>query len=90
MDMVSSPRQREYLSAMAAAGPGPAYSTGAVDTLILHDKKSRPDGAIRKGLIQKSLIHVPGAMRGEVAYSIFGLREYILRALPWPLEEPED
>ncbi|XNZ00638.1 ATP-binding protein [Micrococcus luteus] len=70
----ATPAEREYLMAMAEDAEGPSLSSVVADRL---GKKIQSLGPVRAGLISKGLIYSPE--RGQVAFTVPGMAEYILR-----------
>jgi hypothetical protein len=70
----ATPAEREYLVAMAEDAEGPSYSSIVADRL---DKRIQSLGPVRAGLISKGLIYSPE--RGQVAFTVPGMAEFILR-----------
>jgi hypothetical protein len=72
-----TPREKNYLRAMAALGPGP-YRTGEVAAAL--GKKSTSLGPLRDGLIGKGMIYAPAY--GDLAFTVPLFDEFMRRIMP--------
>jgi len=72
-----TPRERQYLRAMAELGPGP-YRTGDIAD-NLHAKITTL-GPVRASLIKKGMVYSPS--HGEMAFTVPLFDEFIRRAMP--------
>jgi hypothetical protein len=76
-----TPREQEYLRAMAELGPGPHRSGEIAAALGVAVTSAGP---IRTGLIRKGMVWSPS--HGETAFTVPMFHEYMRRAIPdWPL-----
>ena len=71
-----TPREREYMLAMAELGPGP-HRSGDIATGL--KKKVTAVGPLRDGLIKKGMIYSP--KHGEIAFTVPMFDEFLKRAL---------
>jgi hypothetical protein len=79
-----TPREQEYLRAMAALGPGPHRSGDIAGALGIAVTTAGP---LRTGLIRKGMIWSPA--HGDTAFTVPLFDQYMLRAMPeW--ESPDD
>ena len=75
-----TPREQDYLRAMAELGPGP-HRSGEVATKLGIPVTSA--GPLRTGLIRKGMIWSPA--HGETAFTVPMFDRYMFRAMPdWP------
>ena len=72
-----TPREQDYLRAMAQLGPGP-HSSGAVAEAM--GTISENVGPLRSGLIKKGMIYSP--KHGETAFTVPMFDEFMHRAIP--------
>ncbi|MDE8342285.1 MAG: ATP-binding protein [Acidocella sp.] len=72
-----TPREKNYLRAMAELGPG-AQRSGEI-AKILH-KKSSDLGPLRDGLIGKGMIYAPA--HGDIAFTVPMFDEFMRRIMP--------
>ncbi len=72
-----TPREKEYVRAMAELGPGPHRSGDIAQTLLID---VRTAGPLRNGLIKKGMIYSP--QHGETAFTVPMFDEFMLRSLP--------
>ena len=72
-----TPREQDYLRAMAELGPGP-HSSGAVAEAM--GTISENVGPLRSGLIKKGMIYSP--KHGETAFTVPMFDEFMRRAIP--------
>jgi hypothetical protein len=72
-----TPREKNYLRAMAELGPGP-YRTGDVAAAL--GKKSTALGPLRDGLIGKGMIFSPAY--GDIAFTVPLFDEFMRRTMP--------
>ena len=72
-----TPREQEYLRAMAALGPGPHRSGAIAERLGTAVEKVGP---LRSGLIRKGMIWSPA--HGDTAFTVPMFDEFMLRAIP--------
>lgn len=72
-----TPREQEYLRAMAALGPGPHRSGDIAAELRVPVTTAGP---LRTGLIRKGMIWSPA--HGDTAFTVPMFHEYMLRAMP--------
>jgi hypothetical protein len=72
-----TPREKNYLRAMAEIGPGP-HRTGAVAKQL--GKSSSALGTLRDGLIHKGMIYAPSY--GEIAFTVPLFDDFLLRMIP--------
>lgn len=72
-----TPRERDYLRAMAERGPGP-HRTG--DIAVALGKKVTALGPLRDGLIKKGMIYSP--QHGELAFTVPLFDDYLRRTMP--------
>jgi hypothetical protein len=71
-----TPREKNYLGAMALLGEGP-YRSGEIAALL--GKKSSNLGTLRDGLIHKGMIYAPA--HGDVAFTVPRFNEFLHRNL---------
>jgi hypothetical protein len=76
-----TPREKNYLRAMAELGPGP-YRSGDVAGAL--GKKSTSLGPLRDGLIGKGMIFSPAY--GDIAFTVPLFDEFMRRAMPEELQ----
>jgi len=74
-----TPREKNYLRAMASLGPGP-FKSGEVATVL--GKKSSALGPLRDGLISKGMIYSP--TYGDIAFTVPLFDEFMKRIMPKP------
>ena len=72
-----TPREQDYLRAMAALGPGPHRSGAIADRL---GRKVEGMGPLRKGLINKGMVWSPA--HGDTAFTVPMFDQFMLRAIP--------
>ena len=72
-----TPRERQYLRAMAEIGSGP-YRTGDISDML--GSKITTLGPVRANLIKKGMIYSPA--HGEMAFTVPLFDEFMLRAIP--------
>ena len=72
-----TPREQDYLRAMAELGPGP-HRSGEIARLL--DKKVESLGPLRSGLIKKGMIWSP--LHGETAFTVPLFDEFMKREVP--------
>jgi len=72
-----TPREKEYLRAMATLGPGP-HRAGDVAALL--GKEITSLGPLRAKLIQKGMVYSPA--HGEVGFTVPLFDEFMKRAIP--------
>jgi hypothetical protein len=72
-----TPREKNYLRAMAELGPGP-YRSGEVAGAL--GKKSTSLGPLRDGLIGKGMIYAPAY--GDIAFTVPLFDEFMRRIMP--------
>lgn len=77
-----TPREKAYMRAMAALGPGPHRSGDIAQTLRID---VRAAGPLRNGLIRKGMIFSP--QFGETAFTVPMFDEFMCRSMPdWTTE----
>ena len=75
-----TPRERDYLRAMAELGPSPHRSGDIADTLGIRVQTAGP---LRDGLIRKGMIYSPA--HGDTAFTVPLFDQYLCRIVPsWP------
>jgi hypothetical protein len=74
-----TPRERDYLRAMAERGSGPHRSG---DIAVALGRKVTALGPLRDGLIKKGMIYSP--QHGELAFTVPLFDEYLRRMMPTP------
>lgn len=72
-----TPREQDYLRAMAAMGPGP-HRSGAIADKLGRTVENR--GPLRSGLIKKGMIWSPA--HGDTAFTVPMFDEFMRRAMP--------
>ena len=72
-----TPREREYLRAMAELGTGPHRSGDIAEVLGIPVTAAAP---LRGGLIRKGMIYSPA--HGDTAYTVPLFDAFMLRAMP--------
>jgi len=72
-----TPREQDYLRAMAALGPGPHRSGDIADALGI---KVQQAGPLRNGLIKKGMIWSPA--HGQTAFTVPMFDAFMIRAIP--------
>ena len=72
-----TPREKEYMRAMAELGPGPHRSGDVAAALGLDVSAAAP---IRGGLIRKGMIYSPA--HGETAFTVPMFDAFLRRAMP--------
>ena len=72
-----TPRERDYLRAMAEIGPGPHRSGDIADCF---GAKVQSVGPLRSGLIRKGMIYSPA--HGDTGFTVPLFDEYLRRAIP--------
>lgn len=82
-----TPREQDYLRAMAELGPGP-HRSGDIARLL--DRKVESLGPLRSGLIKKGMIWSPA--HGDTAFTVPLFDEFMRRGMPdWdPPRPPSD
>ena len=76
-----TPREKEYVRAMAELGPGPHRSGEIADALGM---KVQAAGSLRGGLIRKGMIYSPA--HGDTAFTVPMFDAFMRRTMPWPAE----
>ena len=75
-----TPRERDYLRAMAELGPSPHRSGDIADTLGIRVQTAGP---LRGGLIRKGMIYSPA--HGDTAFTVPLFDQFLRRVVPsWP------
>lgn len=74
-----TPRERDYLRAMAEMGPGPHRSGDISDSLGIAVTSAAP---LRSGLIGKGMIYSPA--HGDTAFTVPLFDEFMRRTIPTP------
>lgn len=69
-----TPKEKEYVYAMACLGPGPHRSSEVASKL---GKKSQALGPIRQNIINKGMIYMPA--HGDIAFTVPLFDEFLLR-----------
>jgi hypothetical protein len=72
-----TPRERQYLRAMAELGAGPHRTGDIADTLVV---KISTLGPVRANLIKKGMVYSPS--HGEMAFTVPLFDEFLRRAMP--------
>lgn len=72
-----TPREQDYLRAMAALGPGP-HRSGAIAERL--GRKVEGLGPLRSGLIRKGMVWSPA--HGDTAFTVPMFDKFMLRAIP--------
>lgn len=72
-----TPREQDYLRAMAALGPGPHRSGDIADALGINVQQAGP---LRNGLIKKGMIWSPA--HGQTAFTVPMFDAFMIRAIP--------
>jgi FixJ family two-component response regulator len=72
-----TPRERQYLRAMAELGAGPLRTADIADTLGV---KISTLGPVRANLIKKGMVYSPS--HGEMAFTVPLFDEFLRRAMP--------
>lgn len=72
-----TPRERQYLRAMAELGPGPHRTADIADTL---GAKITTLGPVRASLIKKGMVYSPS--HGDMAFTVPLFDEFMRRAIP--------
>lgn len=72
-----TPRERDYLRAMAELGPGPHRSGTIADTLGVRVESAGP---LRSGLISKGMVFSPA--HGDTAFTVPMFDRFLLRSMP--------
>jgi hypothetical protein len=79
-----TPKEKEYLRAMAHLGPGPQRSGDIAGSLGVRVESVAPR---RSGLIGKGMIYSPA--HGDTAFTVPMFDEYLIRAMPqWRPQRP--
>ena len=77
-----TPREKEYMRAMAKLGPGP-HRSGDIAQEMRMDVTAA--GPLRNSLIKKGMIYSPG--HGDTAFTVPMFDEFMLRTMPdWTVE----
>lgn len=76
-----TPKEREYLRAMAELGPGP-HRSGEIAAKL--DVKVESVAPRRSMLINKGMVYSPA--HGDTAFTVPLFDQFLRRALPWPPE----
>jgi hypothetical protein len=74
-----TPREKDYLRAMAELGPGPHRSGDIAEMLGVQVESSAP---LRSGLIRKGMIYSP--QHGDTAFTVPLFDQYMKRVMPNP------
>ena len=74
-----TPRERDYVRAMAELGPGPHRSGEIAEKLGVKVQSVAP---LRHKLIQKGMIYSPA--HGDTAFTVPMFDEFMRRTMPWP------
>ena len=77
-----TPREKDYLRAMAELGPGPHRSGEIADALDVRVQSVAP---LRHKLIQKGMVYSPA--HGDTAFTVPMFDEFMRRTMPWPSTE---
>lgn len=72
-----TPREKDYMRAMAALGPGP-HRSGEVAEILKMDVTTA--GPLRNGLIKKGMIYSP--QHGDTAFTVPMFDEFMIRSIP--------
>lgn len=72
-----TPRERDYLRAMAELGPGPHRSGSIADTLGIRVESAGP---LRSGLISKGMVFSPA--HGDTAFTVPMFDRFLRRSMP--------
>lgn len=81
-----TPREQEYLRAMAELGAGPHRSGDVAATLGIHVTTAGP---LRTGLIRKGMVWSP--THGDTAFTVPMFHDYMLRAMPnWTSQDGDE
>jgi DNA-binding MarR family transcriptional regulator len=72
-----TPREKQYLRAMAELGPGPCRTGDIADALQV---KITTLGPVRANLIKKGMVYSPS--HGEMAFTVPLFDEFMRRAMP--------
>jgi hypothetical protein len=72
-----TPREKDYLRAMAALGPGPHRSGDIAEILNIRVQSAGP---LRNGLITKGMIYSPA--HGDTAFTVPLFDEFLRRTMP--------
>jgi len=80
-----TPKEKEYLRAMAELGPGPHRSGDIAAKLGVRVESVAPR---RSGLIEKGMIYSPA--HGDTAFTVPLFDEFLHRAMPWKGGGPRD
>lgn len=80
-----TPREQDYLRAMAELGPGPHRSGSIAEKL---GSSVESVGPLRSGLIKKGMIWSPA--HGDTAFTVPMFDEFMRRTIPtWPASQPK-
>ena len=80
-----TPKEKEYLRAMAELGPGPHRSGDIAGKLGVRVESVAPR---RSALIEKGMIYSPA--HGDTAFTVPLFDEFLHRAMPWTGDHPRD
>ena len=79
-----TPRERDYMRAMATLGPGPHRSGDIAHKLNVDVTAAGP---LRSGLVKKGMIYSPG--HGDTAFTVPMFDEFMRRSMPdWTIDNP--
>ena len=79
-----TPKEKNYMRAMAALGPGPHRSGEIAEELLIDVRHAGP---LRNGLIKKGMIFSP--QHGDTAFTVPMFDEFMLRSIPnWTPNPP--
>jgi len=76
-----TPREKQYVRAMAELGPGPHRSGEIAERLGM---RVQSVGPLRAKLIQKGMIYSPA--HGDTAFTVPMFDEFMRRTMPWPAD----